>query len=109
MKDTILRLIPIFITIIGLLIAALTWAASEHTNLREKITNESNSIKVELKQEIKENTKEIYVPRYEFSAQKEQIKELRNQNQTIINSINHLDKKMDNMLLKENRREYPIE
>ena len=104
--NDLIKLIPIFITIIGLLIGTFTWATSQHSDLREKIISGNDTIRQQLKEDIKSNIKELYVPRYEFSVQKEQIKELQKQNNVIIDNISKLDNKIDKMLLNNNCKTY---
>lgn len=86
----ITKWIALLLTFIGMLVAMVVWATNEHSEIREWTVERD----YENKTELREVTKESYVPLHEFTKLKQKLED---QSKKIDEMSLKLDKMLDEM------------
>jgi len=92
-KADIAKWIGLGITILGVLVAAVVWASSEHDNLKDGCRIEVKEIGTDMKETMKEQ----YAPLHEFTKIEQKIDNQIKQTDKNSNKIDKIDKDIGNL------------
>lgn len=91
MKVEFIKLVPIFLTIITILIGSSIWATSQHSEIKEWAVDQDYVTKVELKERMDEN----YPKKEDFATMCQKIENLNEKLEMMMKQIDKIDKKTD--------------